>query len=312
MLVPNRHGSSTAYRYGFNGKENDNEIEGEGNWEDYGMRNYNPRIGRFFSVDPLTKTFPWYTPYQFAGNMPIAAIDLDGEEPKIVITAEKTGTAKVHVYGQGNVNEIIVRTYMAIVQYTDKNGKITELGKFNITRDGWVDMGTDIKGNTILYNRSSDPINSKKIFLDKNPQLEKYGAGTKAFGLSSIDSPIPDKYNSHYFTNGKLDLNLPLEAKVRNNGIAEGAEIHEGGWFQNVGGSPKLAGMYGCYGIVDPSQVCPSKGEEPIDSNAELIRFEKALQTANDMQMKEHNVPAKTEVEIKKRTYNKIKIVEKK
>jgi hypothetical protein len=32
------------------------------------------------SVDPLTKSYPWYTPYQFAGNKPIAAIDLDGLE----------------------------------------------------------------------------------------------------------------------------------------------------------------------------------------------------------------------------------------
>ena len=35
------------------------------------------------SVDPLTSSYPWYTPYQFAGNKPIAAIDLDGLEEKI-------------------------------------------------------------------------------------------------------------------------------------------------------------------------------------------------------------------------------------
>jgi hypothetical protein len=33
------------------------------------------------SVDPLTQSYPWYTPYQFAGNMPIRFIDLDGLEP---------------------------------------------------------------------------------------------------------------------------------------------------------------------------------------------------------------------------------------
>jgi hypothetical protein len=32
------------------------------------------------SVDPLTKEYPWYTPYQFAGNKPIWAIDIDGLE----------------------------------------------------------------------------------------------------------------------------------------------------------------------------------------------------------------------------------------
>jgi RHS repeat-associated protein len=81
MIMPNRKFAAvTGYRYGFNGKENDNEPKGEGNQQDYGMRIYDPRLGRFLSVDPLAKEFPWYTPYQFAGNTPIQAIDLDGSE----------------------------------------------------------------------------------------------------------------------------------------------------------------------------------------------------------------------------------------
>ena len=71
---------SGSYRYGFNGKENDNDVKGQGNQLDYGMRIYDPRLGRFLSVDPLGQSYPWYTPYQFAGNMPIAFIDLDGLE----------------------------------------------------------------------------------------------------------------------------------------------------------------------------------------------------------------------------------------
>jgi len=66
-----------AYRYGFNGKENDNEVKGEGNRQDYGMRVYDPRIGKFLSVDPVTGEYPWYTPYLFAGNMPIKFIDVN-------------------------------------------------------------------------------------------------------------------------------------------------------------------------------------------------------------------------------------------
>jgi RHS repeat-associated protein len=66
-----------AYTYGFNGKEN--EIEAPG-WQDYGLREYDTRICRFISVDPLTSDYPWYTPYQFAGNKPIEYIDLDGGE----------------------------------------------------------------------------------------------------------------------------------------------------------------------------------------------------------------------------------------
>ncbi|MBO9571705.1 MAG: hypothetical protein J7497_05785, partial [Chitinophagaceae bacterium] len=81
MIMPGRsYSAQSSYRYGFNGKENDNEVKGEGNEQDYGMRIYDPRVGRFLSVDPLTKTYPWYTPYQFAGNTPLQAIDLDGLE----------------------------------------------------------------------------------------------------------------------------------------------------------------------------------------------------------------------------------------
>jgi hypothetical protein len=61
-------------------------VKGIGNQQDYGMRIYDPRLGRFLSVDPLTKTFPWYTPYQFSGNKPIWASDLDGLEENTTST----------------------------------------------------------------------------------------------------------------------------------------------------------------------------------------------------------------------------------
>ena len=72
--------ANTNYRYGFNGKENDNEVKGQGNEQDYGMRIYDSRLGKFLSVDPLTKDFPELTPYQFASNRPIEGIDQDGLE----------------------------------------------------------------------------------------------------------------------------------------------------------------------------------------------------------------------------------------
>jgi RHS repeat-associated protein len=73
--------SLEEYRYGFNGKEKDDEGMGGGNQTyDYGFRIYNPSLGKFLSVDPLTSKYVFYTPYQFAGNKPIVAIDIDGLE----------------------------------------------------------------------------------------------------------------------------------------------------------------------------------------------------------------------------------------
>ncbi|NML37498.1 hypothetical protein HHL17_09880 [Chitinophaga sp. G-6-1-13] len=74
-------GTARGYRYGFNGKENDNEIKGEGNQQDYGMRVYDPRVGKFLSVDPLTSAYPFYSPYLYAGNSPIRFVDINGEGP---------------------------------------------------------------------------------------------------------------------------------------------------------------------------------------------------------------------------------------
>ncbi|HEY0679882.1 MAG TPA: polymorphic toxin-type HINT domain-containing protein [Chitinophagaceae bacterium] len=81
MLMPGRTYQPGNYRYGFNGKEEDNEIKGEGNQIDYGLRVYDPRVARFMSVDPKAQSFSWLTPYQYAANNPIAFIDLEGAEP---------------------------------------------------------------------------------------------------------------------------------------------------------------------------------------------------------------------------------------
>lgn len=77
----------SGYRYGFNGKENDNEVKKDqdgnnltGGQQDYGMRIYDGRLGKFLSVDPLSEHYPWYTPYSFGGNSPVKFIDLDGKE----------------------------------------------------------------------------------------------------------------------------------------------------------------------------------------------------------------------------------------
>ena len=71
----------SGYRFSFNGKENDKEgMGGGGSTYDYGFRIYNPQLGKFLSVDPSAKSFAFYSPFHFAGNKPIVALDLDGRE----------------------------------------------------------------------------------------------------------------------------------------------------------------------------------------------------------------------------------------
>lgn len=85
--------SSQAYKFGFNGQEKEGEI---GEYYSFEYRIQDTRLGRFLCVDPLSAEYPWYTPYQFAGNTPIWAIDLEGLEPKILNREEGSEPNSIH------------------------------------------------------------------------------------------------------------------------------------------------------------------------------------------------------------------------
>ncbi|WP_300664104.1 RHS repeat-associated core domain-containing protein [Fluviicola sp.] len=78
MQMPGRSTNFGNYRYGYTGKESDPETKGTGNSYDFGERQYDPRLGRWLSLDPLKAIYPSMTPYCYAGNAPIAAKDPDG------------------------------------------------------------------------------------------------------------------------------------------------------------------------------------------------------------------------------------------
>src|SRR5690554_2112537 len=69
-----------GYRYGFQGQEMDDEVKGEGNSINYKYRMHDPRVGRFFAVDPLSSEYPWNSPYAFSENRVLDAIELEGAE----------------------------------------------------------------------------------------------------------------------------------------------------------------------------------------------------------------------------------------
>lgn len=100
------------YRYGFNGKEKDDNGEWGNTAYDYGFRIYNPSIGRFLSVDPLTKSYPMLTPYQFASNRPIDGVDLDGLEYETYrVTFDQYGSIKkiAKIEDFTNMTDILIK-----------------------------------------------------------------------------------------------------------------------------------------------------------------------------------------------------------
>jgi RHS repeat-associated protein len=75
-----RISGGTLGRYGFNGMESIDEVSGAKNSYDFGARLYNPRIGRWLSIDPLARKFPFLSPYNFVANNPIFFVDPNGED----------------------------------------------------------------------------------------------------------------------------------------------------------------------------------------------------------------------------------------
>jgi RHS repeat-associated protein len=81
------------YRRGFNGMEKDDEVKGAGNSVNYEFRMHDPRIGRFFAIDPLASKYPCNSPYAFSENRVIDGVDLEGLE--FYYTADGTYLGKI-------------------------------------------------------------------------------------------------------------------------------------------------------------------------------------------------------------------------
>jgi RHS repeat-associated protein len=161
------------YRFSFNGKEKDIEgMGGGGSTYDYGFRIYNAQLGRFLSVDPLTKSYPWNSTYAFAENDVISCIDLDGLEKydvKIVNNQDGTKTAFVK---------------LTCFDLSSSDVTITEDGQTNITT------------NDFRYRKIQD-------FMDRL----KYNANEKSIFYNGDEKPVAGPVPKNAVYDNKTDPN---------------------------------------------------------------------------------------------------------
>ena len=87
-----------GYRYGFQGQEYDDEIKGEGNSINYKYRMHDPRIGRFFAIDPIANQYPHNGPYNFSENRVIDGIVLEGLE--VCLVENVKGEHQMYAFAQ--------------------------------------------------------------------------------------------------------------------------------------------------------------------------------------------------------------------
>lgn len=180
------------------------------------MRIYDPRVGRFLSVDPITSKYPELTPYQFASNTPIQAIDLDGLEawvvyrdfyanmrkPKITMVFDKDlvnpgGVYKVNRWHNSTYPDYIESSQWMTVDYSEFPDEFPNNGRyensisfeanvdilygeagFNLNKVAALEFGGE--GKILSYNYSSKNGSSLSGPDDRNLNL---GIGGAYYGV---------------------------------------------------------------------------------------------------------------------------------
>jgi RHS repeat-associated protein len=98
VQLDGRTSENEGYRYGFQGQERDDEIKGEGNSVNYKFRMHDPRVGRFFAVDPLAPEYPWNSSYAFSENRLLDGVELEGLEVRLFVESGNGTTNQGHVF----------------------------------------------------------------------------------------------------------------------------------------------------------------------------------------------------------------------
>ncbi|MCP4354537.1 MAG: RHS repeat-associated core domain-containing protein, partial [Proteobacteria bacterium] len=229
MQMPGRHMSSKDYRFGFNGKEKDDEISGQtGSHMDFGARLYDSRIARWTAVDPLAGKYPSLSPYNFVANSPITFVDPDGRVIRIyyegghfdfdgtnfskapdALFVQQVLEAYTYNVGHGGGEKMLEAAFSTDVF----DLKQEEKNSFKYTHVGWNPYG-----GLLSYDKENDTWNmlspASALEHEIDHQLEDWNKN------GDVDKSPDEDY-------GNVEEKRVIEGSERRNAIATG-EIKKG------------------------------------------------------------------------------------
>jgi len=238
---------------------NDKEFfeDGDLNWYDYGFRNYDPQIGRFVQIDPLTDDYGSLTPYQYAGNDPIGNSDEDGLSIISDVGRSSTGLLDVVVTNTPRAvhlpAEVVTRSGAFINISTKTIAKVVNITNVVVKT---VQVGHQIIGNKNNISEHDWQSAAKELGVNNTASLkaihkqESAGAGFLKDGRSKI------LFERHY---------MYRLLKQRGYSKAKLSELEE--LYPNIiNTNPQQKGTYGTY----PAQYDKMKIAESINVDAAL------------------------------------------
>ena len=213
---------------------------------------HDPRVGRFFAVDPLAPKYPHNSPYAFSENDVIASIELEGLEKYRVVGRS---FAPLNAFTDTHFeSEADGRTKFEIADYKEVSARIHV--KIDIDLDEWkfkediASQETFLKGLSIPFGITNQKINLKTTGEKLEKDIRLKGDYIAKNG-TNVGPPINIQFDIALDKDGKsLTIDTHLTGNVFpaqetmifdevGNGIFLGTSIAEGSPLTGVWGEGK-------------------------------------------------------------------------
>ena len=294
---------SDGYRFGFQGQEGDDEIKGEGNSVNYKFRMHDPRLGRFFAIDPLSSKYPHNSPYAFSENVVINAVELEGLERVYVfnsayLSSQALAKIKTNSYNQIKeyLNGVVGTVFSSYenLQFAQKKlgenfnegaGYHGEQGNLPASRGNLAVVGSyHSDGNNMNYVQMRLVIdNGNGVWSEKNVIVYNYKSR-----LTGITKSIE-----------KIDAQIAKRLPE--------IELEQAEFSKNISdGDCDLIGSGGSFGGTEAFGRAVQVGLQVVDVAAPIVKPD---YTGNDRVLKKLYAQRKEQVAAKQNLYKELKEV---